>query len=46
MWAVTAQAIDNLIKQGIKPTVYKSINFTGSAEYNEAESRRYAETGY
>lgn len=46
MWAITAQVIDNLLALGIKPTVYKSINFPGSAEYNEAELKRYAETGY
>lgn len=46
MWAVTAQVIENLLILGIKPTVYKSINFPGSAEYNEAECKRYAETGY
>lgn len=46
MWAVTAQVIENLLALGIKPTVYKSINFPGSAEYNEAELKRYAETGF
>lgn len=46
MWAVTAQVIENLLSLGIKPTVYKSINFPGSAEYNEAELKRYAETGF
>lgn len=46
MWAVTAQVIENLLSLGIKPTVYKSINFPGSAEYNTAELKRYSETGF
>jgi uncharacterized phosphosugar-binding protein len=46
MWAVTAQVVDNLIQAGIRPTIYKSINFPGSAEYNEAEVSRYKETGF
>jgi uncharacterized phosphosugar-binding protein len=46
MWAVTAQVVDNLLHLGVRPTVYKSINFPGSAEFNEAERRRYAETGF
>ncbi len=46
MWAVTAQVIDNLLFLGIRPSIYKSINFPGSAEFNEAECKRYAETGF
>lgn len=46
MWAVEAQVTENLIAKGIKPTILKSINFPGSAEYNDAEYKRYAETGF
>lgn len=46
MWAVTAQAVDNLLARGIKPTIYKSINNPGSAEYNDKEYKRHLETGY
>lgn len=46
MWAVTAQVVENLLLLGIKPTVYKSINFPGSDEFNKTECKRYAETGF
>lgn len=46
MWAVTAQVVDKLTAQGIRPTIYKSINFPGSAEFNDMEYKRYLETGY
>ena len=46
IWAVTAQVVENLTAKGIRPTIYKSINFPGTAEFNEKEYKRYQETGY
>jgi uncharacterized phosphosugar-binding protein len=46
MWAITAQVVENLILLGIQPSVYKSVNFPGNAEFNEAECKRYIEKGY
>lgn len=46
MWAVSAQVVDILLAKGIRPTIYKSINFPGSKEFNEKEYKRYEETGY
>lgn len=45
MWAIEAQVVENLIKLGKKPSILKSINFPGSAEYNEVAYKAYAETG-
>lgn len=46
MWAIEAKVAENLLAQGIKPTILKSINFPGSGVYNDHENLRYQETGY
>lgn len=44
MWAIEAEVVEHLLKRNIKPSVLKSINFPGSAEYNEEAYKAYAET--
>ncbi|HZG55045.1 sugar isomerase domain-containing protein [Paenibacillus sp.] len=44
MWAVTAQATENLLALGKPPSVLKSINYPGSDAFNQTMYRRYAET--
>lgn len=44
MWAVTAQATENLLAIGKPPSVLKSINFPGSAAFNDTMYKRYKET--
>ena len=46
MWAVTARVVDCLTSRGIRPTIYKSINYPGTAEFNDKEYKRHMETGY
>jgi uncharacterized phosphosugar-binding protein len=46
MWAIEAQVVDNLLKKNLKPSILKSINNPGSAEYNEAVYQNYQQTGY
>jgi uncharacterized phosphosugar-binding protein len=45
MWAIEAEVVDNLLKLNKTPSILKSINFPGSAEYNETAYQNYAETG-
>ncbi|MBB3128358.1 putative phosphosugar-binding protein [Paenibacillus rhizosphaerae] len=44
MWAIEAEVVELLLRQNLKPSVLKSINFPGSAEYNETAYQAYAET--
>ncbi|MCJ8014196.1 sugar isomerase domain-containing protein [Paenibacillus sp. KQZ6P-2] len=44
MWAIEAEVVELLMKRNIKPSILKSINFPGSAEYNEEAYKTYAET--
>lgn len=46
MWAVTAGMIEKLLAKGIKPSVYKSINYPGEAEHNKKMAETYAQKGY
>lgn len=44
MWAVEAEVVELLLRRNLKPSVLKSINFPGSAEYNETAYLAYAQT--
>ncbi|MED5016178.1 sugar isomerase domain-containing protein [Paenibacillus chibensis] len=44
MWAIEAEVVELLLQRNLKPSVLKSINFPGSAEYNEEAYKAYAET--
>lgn len=44
MWAIKAQVTENLLAQGLEPSVLKSINNPGSAEFNGKMYERYEST--
>ncbi|MDG0810451.1 sugar isomerase domain-containing protein [Cohnella rhizosphaerae] len=46
MWAIEARTVQLLLERGIQPTVLKSINNPGSDKFNDAQMRRYQETGH
>ena len=46
LWSSLAVAIEELIKKGIMPSLYKSGNFEDGQEYNEKMIARYTETGW
>jgi len=45
MWAVTAGIVENLVANGITPTVYKSVNAPGGPEDVSARQATYKESG-
>lgn len=45
MWAMMAQLTDDMLKDGQRLSIYKSVNFPGNAEYNEVLKERYNQTG-
>lgn len=45
MWAVMAQLADDLLQDGQRLSVFKSVNFPGNAAYNETLKERYNQTG-
>lgn len=46
MWALTADLIEKMLKIGINPSVYKSINLPDGREYNEKIEKAYELYGY
>lgn len=46
MWAVSAGIVENLLANGITPSVYKSVNAPGGPEDVQARNERYKEKGY
>jgi uncharacterized phosphosugar-binding protein len=46
IWMLTAQLVTHLLKLGITPSVYKSINLEGAIDYNHKQKERYLEKGY
>lgn len=45
-WSLIACTIELLLKRGIKPTVYKSVNINGGPEQNQEAIKRYDQYGY
>lgn len=45
LWSVCTVALEELLARGITPSVYKSANYPGGNEYNEAQEKIYNETG-
>ncbi|MCX7795368.1 MAG: sugar isomerase domain-containing protein [bacterium] len=45
LWLLIADVIELLLERGIKPHVYKSINFDDAKEFNERELAEYKKTG-
>jgi len=46
LWAVCAGIVENLIANGIVPTVFRSVNAPGGPEDVKARHERYREKGY
>ncbi|NLO83347.1 MAG: sugar isomerase domain-containing protein [Clostridiales bacterium] len=46
MWALTADLIEKMLKDGIVPSVYKSVNLPDGPEYNKGVNEAYNSTGY
>lgn len=46
MWAITAGIIERLLKRGLVPTVYRSVNAPGGPEDVRSRQERYKELGY
>lgn len=46
MWAITAGIVENLLANGITPTVFKSVNAPGGPEDVQARNALYKEKGY
>jgi Uncharacterized protein containing SIS (Sugar ISomerase) phosphosugar binding domain len=45
LWLLMAEVIEMLLNRGIKPHIYKSINFDDGKEYNEKALIEYKKTG-
>lgn len=46
MWSVTAVAVEELMKNGIMPSIYKSANLPGGMDYFNAMNERYEKYGW
>ncbi|MBC7320242.1 sugar isomerase domain-containing protein [bacterium] len=45
LWLLIADVIELLLEKGIRPHIYKSINFDDAKEFNEKELAEYKKTG-
>lgn len=45
LWLLMAEVIEILLAKGVKPHIYKSINFDDGREYNERALSEYKKTG-
>ena len=45
LWSCCAACVEEMLARGLQPSVLRSQNFPGGAEYNEMLHKRYAETG-
>lgn len=45
LWLLIADVIELLLEKGIRPHIYKSINFDDAKEFNEKELSEYKKTG-
>lgn len=46
LWSVTSVAVEKMLAEGYKPGVFRSHNFPGGPEHNEAIKAHYAEYGW
>lgn len=46
LWSVTSVAVEKMLAEGYKPGVFRSHNFPGDPEHNEAIKAHYAEYGW
>ncbi len=45
IWALTCEAIDQMLARGLRPHVYQSVNRPGGSEFNARAEAEYRETG-
>ena len=45
LWLLMSEVIEMLLNRGVKPHIYKSINFDDGKEYNEKALMEYKKTG-
>lgn len=45
IWALTAEALAQMLARGLKPHVYRSVNLPGGEEFNARAEAEYRETG-
>jgi uncharacterized phosphosugar-binding protein len=45
IWALTAEAISQMVARGLKPHVYRSVNLPDGEEFNARAEAEYRETG-
>jgi len=45
IWALTCEAVDQMLARGLKPHVYQSINRPGGEEFNARAEAEYEKTG-
>ena len=45
LWSLTSVAVEKMLAEGYKPGVFRSHNFPGGSEHNEAIKAHYAEYG-
>jgi uncharacterized phosphosugar-binding protein len=45
IWALTCEAIDQMLARGLRPHVYQSINRPGGSEFDARAEAKYRETG-
>lgn len=46
LWSLTSMAVEKMLAEGYKPGVFRSHNFPGGPEHNEAIKAHYAEYGW
>ncbi|MCI9229883.1 MAG: hypothetical protein HFH97_17845 [Lachnospiraceae bacterium] len=46
LWSLTSVAVEKMLAEGYKPGVFRSHNFPGGPEHNEAIKAHYAEYGW
>lgn len=45
MWCLSAQIVEDMLKEDMKPTIFKSVNFPGGPELYKEMCERYEKTG-
>lgn len=46
LWSITAVAVEEMLRKGYKPGIYKSHNFSGGPEYNDEITKHFEEFGW
>lgn len=46
MWALQATVVEQLVKRGLRPSIYRSNHLPGAGEFNATMRRQYLRQGY